>query len=272
MEFFRSLGRMTALSLLSGVVRWRWALALATMALAAGTMSNTLQYPFKEARIGRHVDVWDIFPALLRHAYVLQFLFALGFLLFVGDQYHRQRDLGTSTLFVVRVPSRRLYWLGNMGAMGIQALVFMLASWAVSLVVGFILVPPTSLWPMMSRETIPALAISVQMPIPVFSLLLALYTAWGLWVAGSLVMLVSTFFRNTAVLLGTIAGWILLSLVLGWNIRWPWERFLYIGELIGHHKHFGEHAISIGAFFLGSTAMLVAIALIGSWRMRREEI
>ena len=124
----------------------------------------------------------------------------------------------------------------------------------------------------MSRETIRQLALPLQMPIPVFSFLLALYTAWGLWIAGSLVMLVSTFFKNTAVLLGTIAGWVLLSLALGWDTYWPWQRFLFVGELIGHHKHLGERAISLQTFFLGSTAMLVAIALIGSWRMRREEV
>lgn len=272
MEFFRSLGRVTMLSFLSSVVRWRWALVTAVFTLAAGLVADTLQYSFNTDHIPRPVDVWDIFPALLRHTYVLHFIFAFGFLLFVGDHYHRQRDLGTSTLFAVRMPSRSLYWLGNIGAIGIHAFLFMLACLLISLLVGFIMVPPSSLWPMLSRETVRQLTIPVQMPIPVFSFLLALYTAWGLWIAGAVVMLVSTFFKNTAVLLGTIAGWVLLSLALGWNIRWSWERFLYIGELIGHHKHLGERAISLQTFFLGSTVMLIAIALIGSWRMRREEL
>lgn len=272
MAFFRSLGRVTALSFLSGVVRWRWALVMAMFTLAAGTLSDTLQYSFNESHISRPVDVWDIFPALLRHTYILHFLFCFGFLLFVGDHFHRQRDLGTSTLFAVRMPSRRLYWLGNMGAMGINAFLFMIGSWIVSLIVGFIMVPPSSFWPMVSRETVRQLIIPLQLPIPVFSFLLALYTAWGLWIAGSLVMLVSTFFKNTAVLLGTITGWVLLSLALGWDTYWPWQRFLFVGELIGHHKHLGERAISLQTFFLGSSLMLVAIALIGSWRMRREEV
>ncbi|HMY15260.1 MAG TPA: hypothetical protein PKA58_02975 [Polyangium sp.] len=272
MAFFRSLGRVTALSFLSGVVRWRWALLVALFALAAGLVADTLQYLFDTDHISRRVDVWDIFPALLRHMYVLHFLFCFGFLLFVGDHFHRQRDLGTSTLFAVRMPSRRLYWLGNMGAIGINAFLFMLACWLISLFVGFIMVPPSSLWPMVSRDTVRPLAIPLQMPIPVFSFLLALYTAWGLWIAGSVVMLVSTFFKNTAVLLGTITGWVLLSLALSWNTYWPWQRFVYIGELIGHHKHFGERAISLPTFFLGSSLMLMAIALIGSWRMRREEV
>lgn len=272
MELFRSLTRITWLSFLGGFVRRRWALVIAVMTIAAGTMADTLHYSFDADKVTRPVDVWDIFPALLRHAYILHFLFAFGFLLFVGDHAHRQRDFGTSALLAIRLPSRRLYWLGNMGAIGINAFLFMLTCLCISLIVGFIMVPPSSLWPMTSRETIRQLAIPLQMPIPVFLVGLAMYTAWGLWIAGSFVMLVSTFFKNTSVLLGTITGWVVLSVALSWQAYWPWERFLYVGELIGHHKHLVERPVSLSMFFLVSTAMLVAIAAIGSWRMRREEL
>ncbi len=272
MAFLRTLARSTALSFLGGFSRWRWALVTALFALAAGLVTDTLQYHFEYDHISRPVDVWDLFPALLLHTYVQHFLFAFGFLLFIGDHYHRQRDQGTAALFAIRMPSRSLYWLGNMGAIGIMAALFMGICWLMTLLVGFIMVPPSSLWPMLPRETMEPLAVSVQMPAPIYSLLVAAYTAWGLWIGGSAILLVSVFFRNTGVVLGAVAAWVLASLALSWNIRWPWERFVYIGELIGHHKHRGDRVMSLDTFFIGSTIMLVLIAVIGSWRMRREEI
>lgn len=170
------------------------------------------------------------------------------------------------------MPSRRLYWLGNMAAVGINALLFMSISYALTLIVGFIMVPPSSYWPMLPRETLLALSDTPAIPAPVYSLLLVLYTAWGLWISGSLVMLVSTFFKNTAVLLGVIAGWVLLSLTLSWNTRFDVSRFLLIGELLSFQKHYGDRAISLGTFFVVSSIMLILIAIIGSWRMQREEV
>lgn len=274
MESLRSLARITSLSFHSGFVRWRWALLTSLFALAAGLVQDTLQWLFKEGanKVSRPVDVWDMFPALLMHTYVAHFLFAFGFLLFIGDHYHRQRESGNAALFAVRMPSRRLYWLGNMAAVGINALLFMSVCYVMTLIVGFIIVPPDSLWPMLPRETMRALSHTPAMPAPVYSLLLVFYTAWGLWISGSLAMLVSTFFKNTAVLLGLIAGWVLLSLTMGWYTRFDFQRFLLIGELLGVHKHYGDRAISLGTFFVVSSIMLVLIAIIGSWRMQREEV
>jgi hypothetical protein len=272
MEFVRSLGRITSLSFLSGFVRWRWALVVSLFTLAAGLVQDTLQWLFRAEKVIRPVDVWDMFPALLAHYYVLHALFAFGFLLFIGDHYHRQRESGNSALFALRLPSRRLYWLGNMATVGINALLFMTICYLMTLVVGFIMVPPASYWPMLPRETLQGLSYTPHLPAPVFSLLLALYTAWGLWISGSLVMLVSTFFKNTSVLLGVISGWVLVSLAAGWDVPFVFQRFVLLGELIGFHKHYGEHAISLGTFFLVSSTMLFLIALVGSWRMQREEL
>ncbi len=272
MAFLRTLARSTALSFLGGFSRWRWALVTALFALAAGLVTDTLRHFFTLRKITRPVDVWDLFPALLNHTYVLHFLFAFGFLLLIGDHYHRQRDQGTAALFAIRMPSRNLYWLGNMGAIGIMAALFMGICWLMTLFVGFIMVPPSSLWPMLPRENLSYLNVPVHMPAPIYSLLVAAYTAWCLWIGGSAILLVSVFFRNTGVVLGAIAAWVLASLALSGNIRWRWEHFVYIGELIGHHKHRGDRAISLGTFFIGSSIMLVLIAALGSWRMRREEI
>jgi hypothetical protein len=272
MEFFRTFGRITRLHFHSGFVLWRWALITAIFALAGGLCVDILRHHFNELRISRQVDVWDIFPALSSHNYIEHFLLAFGFLLFVGDRHHRQCNQGTALLFAIRAPSRSLYWLGTMGALGLDALFFMSICFVTTFVIGCIAAPPESLWPMLPRETIAPLRVSVEMPLPLYSLLLMVYTAWGLWIGGSIVVLVSTFFRNTAILLGVIAGWVVLSLIGSGNVRFAFERFLFIGELIGHHKHDGKPAMSLGTFFLGSTLMLVLIAFIGSWRMGREEI
>ncbi|MBK9266570.1 MAG: hypothetical protein IPM54_43130 [Polyangiaceae bacterium] len=116
------------------------------------------------------------------------------------------------------------------------------------------------------------MTIPVELPLPIYSVLVAAYAAWGLWIGGSTILLVSTLFRNTAVVLGAIAAWVLASLGAYWHINSPYLRFFCIGYLMSPQKHFDNASMSLGTFFIMSTTMFVLIALIGSWRMRREEI
>jgi hypothetical protein len=272
MEPLRTLARSTTLSFLGGFVRWRWILLTALFAISAGLVENIVSDYFELKKVARPVDTWDLFPAIVSHTYTLHFLLAFGFLLLIGDHYHRQQAQGTAALFAIRMPSRRTYWLGNMGAIGLMAALFVGTCWLMTFLVGLILVPPSTLWPMLPRETIKPLMTSVHLPAPVYSLLLAAYTAWGLWIGGSAILLLSLFVRNTAVVLGAIAAWVMLSLSATWFGEAFVMHFVCIGDLISTHKHDGEYAMSLGTFFACSTAMLIVIAMIGSWRIRREEI
>lgn len=272
METLRTLRRSTRLCLHSGFVRWRWALLIAVFFLSALLVTDILRHTFSEYKVGRPVDVWDLYPALLSHTYSLHFLYAFGFLVLVGDQYHRQRDQGTATLFATRMPSRTTFWLGNVAAVGIMALAFASLSFVISFLIGLILTPPSTLWPMLPRETLSVLSIPVTIPLPIYSLLLVLYTAWGLWIGGATILLLSAFFRNTAIVLAGIAAWIFVSLGGTWELSSPYMRFFCIGYLINQNKHFDEWPMSMGSFFTMSTLMLVVITLVGAWRMEREEI
>ncbi len=272
MDTLRTLARSTALSFLGGFVRWRWGLLTALFVITAGLVEDILTHTFDTYKISRPVDMWDIFPAIMSHTYTLHFLLAFGFLLLMGDHWHRQQAQGTAALFAIRMPSRRTYWLGNLGAIGLMAALFVGICWLMSFLVGLILAPPSTFWPMLPRETIRPLATSVHLPAPVYSFLLALYATWGLWIGGSAILLLSLFVRNTAVVLGAIAAWIMLSLSATWFGDAFVMHFVCIGDLISTHKHRGEYPMSLGTFFIGSTAMLVLIAALGSWRMRREEI
>ncbi len=275
MDTLQTLARSTMLSFLGGFVRWRWALLTALFAISAGLVDEILSDYFELDKVGRPVDAWDIFPAIMSHTYTLHFLLSFGFLLLIGDHWHRQQGQGTAALFAIRMPSRRTYWLGNMGAILLMSALFVGFCWLMSFLVGLILAPPSTLstlWPMLPRETIRPLATSVHMPAPVYSFLLALYATWGLWIGGSVILLLSLFVRNTAVVLGAIAAWIMLSLSATWFGEAFVMHFVCIGDLISTHKHHGEYPMSLGIFFIGSSIMLVLIAALGSWRMRREEI
>ncbi len=271
MDTLRAIGRSTRLSITSSFVLWRWALLFALFILTAFLVEDTLDFYFRDGHVARKVDAWDIFPTIVSHTYVVHFLFAFGFLLLIGDLYHREREQGTAALLTVRMPSRPVYWLGKMGALGINACAFVGLSFVISLLVGFIIAPPSTMWPMLPRPNIRALEMHVHMPLPVYSLLLAAYTAWGLWVGGSVILLLSLFVRNTAIILGAIAGWVLLSMSGDWYFGGYIKLFL-IGHILGMYKHHGEYAISMPVFFAFTTTVLISTALIGSWRMRREEV
>lgn len=271
-EAGRVLKRSISLCLWSGIVAWRWLLLMAVFALAAGLIHDTLSFYFEDKGISRQVDAWDLFPAMLRHTYHLHFLFGFGFLLLIGDSYQREREQGTTALIAVRMPSRPIYWLGKMGAMGVMALLFVGLCLLISLVVGLVLAPPSAAWPMLPRESLAWMYPHVHMPLPVYVLLLAGYTAWALWTVGCAVMLLSLIVRHKAAILVTIAFWTLSSLSFSTFTAVGYARLLGLGYFISLFKHESEEPMSLGAFFAISAAVLVMTAFLGSWRLQREEL
>lgn len=269
METGRVLGRSVVLHLWSGLVAWRWLLLTAVFILGAILIEDTLTFYFKKDEIPRAVDAWDLFPAMLSHRYFVLFLFAFGFLLLIGDSFQREREQGTAALFAVRMPSRSIYWLGKIGAVGLLAALFVALCLVLTLLVGLVLAPPSTAWPQLPRPALEVMYLDVAMPLPVYTLLLAGYTMWALWTIGSVILLVSLLVRHRVAILVAIAAWLAASVFVD---TFGALRLLRLGDLLSIHKHRGDAPISPACFFAASGAVLVLTALAGSWRLRREEL
>ena len=264
--------RAVAVQVWSGMVPWRWLLATVVFAVSAFLVEGQLDSSFRNREIHRPVDAWDLFPGLLIDFALVFVLWGFGFLLFIVDSYQRGREQGTLSLALVRIPSRPLYWLGTMGAVGVIALGYVALAFVVSLMVGMIFAPPPDIWPMLPREGELAMYPSWSMSMPVYSLLLVGYTTWALWVIGCAVALLSLFVRRKAVVLAAIVLWNALSMA-SHDMPVPVEvlRLLNVGFLVGMFKHHMKSPFPMDQFFAATGAALVLMAVVGSWKMRREE-
>lgn len=254
------------------MVLWRWLLATLVFAVSAYLAKGQLDSSFYNLGIQRRVDAWDLFPELLLDFALTFLLWGFGFLIFVLDTYQRGREQGTLSLAFVRMPSRALYWLGTMGAVGVTALAFVTLAFVVALLVGMVVAPPSSLWPMLPREGEPAMYPPWSISLPAYSLLLLGYTAWALWVAGCAVVFLSLFVRRKAVLLGVVLVWNALSISSYGMLGYVGSLgLLNVGFLVGMFKHYMEGRFPMDQFFAVTGAALVFMAVVGSWKMRREE-
>jgi hypothetical protein len=274
-ETFRALRRTTAVQVWSGMVAWRWVLVGMVFAVSALMAYEGLGNHFEYAEIRRPVDAWDIFPGLVTTFWLVFWVLGFGFPLFVVDTYQRGREQGILTMAVARVPSRSIYWLATMGAVGVMALGYAGACFLVSLLVGMLLCPPASAWPMLPREGLPSMYPRWDMSVPVYSIIVMLYTAYTLWITGCVAVLVSLLSRRKVVALGFIVLWVLLSMSLHYLtvVGGMLTRLLNLGYLIGIFKHhFIKEPFPMDLFFALTAAALVLMALVGSWRLRREEL
>jgi hypothetical protein len=272
-EAIRVLGRVILIHLRSGRIAWRWGLLTLMFAASSLFVENLLSSRFFNTEVPRKVDAWDLFPGLFVVVHSLYFVVAFGFLLFIVDTYHRERDQGTATLSISRIPSRSLYWLGTMGAVGATAVAFVGLAWVVTLLVGLVIAPPASAWPLLPRESVPVMYPPDAMPLLVSDLLLMAYSAFSLWVVGCAVVLLSLFVRRKAVMLGVIFLWVLTGFSTFDMHGVP--RYLHIinvGHYIGIYKHRLEDPYPAPLFFGVSGLALVLMAVVGSWRLRREEL
>lgn len=270
-ELGRALARLIVIDAVNGLIAWRWLLVLLAFAVAAVIDADILRFSFRHHQIDRPIDAWDLFPAMLFNELFLIWLFALGFMLLVGDSYLRERERGAVTLCVLRLPSRTLWWLGKMGALGLMALCFVGLGLALTLLVGLFLAPPGAV-PLLGREGVPGMYAWADLFAPTYVLLLAGYTAWALWIAASAIVLLSVFIPHKATVLAASLLWVTISL--------PWlrpryqgyARLLSLDYFISAFKHDPADPMSWQAYFAISAAVLVLVAIAGSWRLRKEEL
>jgi hypothetical protein len=265
--------RAVRLQVWSSLVAWRWTLVALVFAFTSALVQDTLAVYFKNSNVGRPVDAWDIFPTMLFHTFSLHILFGFGFLLLAGDSFLREREEGTAALVAVRVPSRSIYWLGKMGAMGVTAALFAGIGLAASLLVGFAIVPPEDAWPSLPRPALPDMYPALHLSMPVYNLLLAAYTAFSLWVLGCTALLFSVLVRHKIVLLATMAFWTMGSIFFfnAYQAR-GLSRLLRLGYFISSRKHHDDAPMSLATFFTAGAAVLVVTAVAGAWRLQKEEL
>lgn len=271
-EAVRILGRAVAVQVRSVMVPWRWLLLTLGFTVSAWAVREQLESSFHSFSIRRPIDAWDLFPGLLTEFHLEFLVFGFGFLLFVADMFERGREEGTMTTALVRMPSRALYWLGTMGAVGVTALGFAGLAFVITLLAGMVIAPPSSLWPMLPREDALLMYPSWSLPVPVYSLIAVGYTAWALWVTGSAIVFLSLFVRRKAVVLGVIVLWNAVSVATGDTLQDGLDRLLNVGFLVGIFKHHLKGTpVPMTHFFAVTGAALVLMALAGSWKMRREQ-
>jgi hypothetical protein len=272
-ESARALRRIIALQLWSGTAPWRWLLVALVFAASALLIEDSLRASFFNRGIRRPVDAWDLFPGMATDFRMQLGLFGFGFPLFVVDTYQRGREQGILTTALARMRSRSLYWLATMGALGVLACAYVCACFLVAFLAGMLLCPPASAWPMLPREALPAMDPPWSMPLPLYTLLLAAYTSWALWITGSIAVFVSLVARRKVVALAFIVLWPVLS-ISTWDTvsyRGP-LRLVNLGYLVGIFKHHLKDPYPMDLFFAVTSAALVLLALLGSWRLRREEL
>ena len=270
-ETGKTLARAIALGTSHGFVAWRWLLAGLAFAIAAVPSETTLEFGFHEFKVHRPVDVWDLFPGMLLNHFYLVWLFAFGFLLLVGDCYLRERERGAVTLCTLRLPSRTLYWLGKMGALGVMALSFVGLGLAIVLLAGLFMVP-ASATSLFAREGLPRMYPLGDFFVPAYLVLLAGYTAWALWLLGCAVVLLSVLIPRKGTVPVAIIIWVSAS--MPWTVPIPpgYARLLNLEYFISIAKHGGSHPMSGQAYFTIGAAAAVLMAVAGSWRLRREEL
>ena len=270
-EAGKTLVRTTALCIRQGFIAWRWLLACPVFAVAALIGKDTVRFGFERADIHRPVDLWDLFPGMLLDQFFLLWILAFGFMLLVGDSYLRERERGAVALCALRLPSRTLFWLGKMGALGVMALSFVGLGLAVILLMGVFIAPPGG-EPLLAREGLPGMYLWTGLPIPVYLLFLAGYTAWALWLIGCLVVLVSVFIPRKVTVPAVIFTWVGSSLP-ALRVRYQdYLRLLNLDYFLSVDKHDAPPVMSWQAYFAIGAAAAVLMAAAGAWRLRWEEL
>ena len=270
-ETVKTLVRTTALCTRQGFIAWRWLLACPLFAVAALIGKDTVRFGFERTGIQRRVDMWDLFPGMLLDQFFLVWVLAFGFMLLVGDSYLREREHGAVALYALRLPSRTLYWLGRMGALGVMALSFVGLGLCVILLMGVFIAPPGA-EPLFAREGLPGMYPWGGLFIPAYLLFLAGYTAWALWLIGCVVVLVSVFIPRRVTVPAVIFTWAGSSLPL-LRVRYQgYARLLNLDYFVSFDKHDAPPAMSWQAYFIIGAAVAVLMAVAGAWRLRWEEL
>jgi hypothetical protein len=268
----RHLLKLTALQSAQGFAARRWFLLPVAFALLTIAIKSLKGFDYTR-QVPVELNFWDVLPCMLGHLYILLWVFVLGFALLVGDGLAHARVSGAAAMSLIRASSRTGWWLARVLAKGFQAFCFVAASTAVTLIMSA-LVLPLSLEPSPAAGLLTGNAVLYprwpSLSMPAFTLVIATRAAFGLWIVGCFLELVSLVFRHPAAPLAAVMGWISLSLGVFSRLG-PGDgpaRWLDLAQLVSYVAHLEPHGPSIEAFLFGWAVMLLSLFLLGALRLR----
>lgn len=246
---------------------WRWGLVSPFFAVATYLFQWSVLFDFDRERWLK-VNQWDFMLTYQVHTHFLLWVFALGFATLAGDSLVRESEQGFLLQSLVRAPSRVAWWMAKVSSLGMLALTYAVMGFTTIFFVGgllsrFALGPsPASLG--VDGAVVPHLR-WMDFPIALFVPLTCLYMACGLWIMVSVIVTVSLFIRSAFIPFALTVAWLMLSFASpsGGTSRW-----LNLAYLLSYQKHLRYEGPAFGNFLALMVVALVAVTLVGAWRLR----
>ncbi|NOK60855.1 MAG: hypothetical protein GFH27_549289n162 [Chloroflexi bacterium AL-W] len=255
---------------------WRWWLVPILFGVAGFLRGDNIS--FSDAQlVNRSINVWDALALMHVHAFYLAWLYVLGFVFVIGDNVIRERDEGMIALTFALMPSRTVWWIAKLSALGILALCYVGIGLVFSLL-GSVTQLPFSWQDSPAALSAPNPSIlwyerDFSIPMPLFVLLINGYIACMLWVIGCIVMTVSLLVPKTFIPFGFIVLWILASFLFDSILlnNLPYGLLLDVSYFVSYAKHF-DYYIPLPLFILIICFVLGTTLLVGMARLRSLDV
>lgn len=261
---------------------WRW-LAVPPAFLVGGWLGADHAEFVTEvlARAQGDPNFWDGALVLPTNKYAIVFGFVLGFVLVTGDLYVQDLHVGTAYLTLLRSRSRAGWWAGKILSLAPAALLYSMLAYVFALA-GSALVLPIKPGPSRAAE-IPwgsetALYPRFEgMPMPLFCVLVVLYTAFALWALGSLVITASALYSRGIVPL--VAG--LALVIVGSRLEEPFVyrqgaallNPVYHVTYVTHFSSGDSFALAPWLYAVGVLGGMLFVAVaVGAWWVSRTDV
>lgn len=256
----------------------RWLAVPVVMFLAGIVALDRIEFDYRAQR-PRDVNVWDAPLAMMADPALVVFVLILGFVFVTGDLYVRDRASGTAAMTLLRSNSRAGWWSAKVISLGALALVYSVVAFLCILAVSAINLPfslgasPAAQVPWGSEDALyPRFE---AMPVPLFLLLVVLYTALALWAVGTVVLGISLLLPHPIVPLAAGLLWVMTAWLL-----WPLGGRQGIGTLdpiyqVTYVFHFGNEildALPWTTSFAVVAGTLILVLTLGAWRLRETDM
>lgn len=271
--------RLAIFDALRGLGQIRW-LFIPLVFFAVGWVQiDYVEFDFASQR-ARDVNLWDGPLSSATYASVVVFAFTLGFLLVSGDLLVKDLSSGAASMTLVRSHSRSGWWIAKLLALFPLALTYSSIAFLTMLAAGAARLPlalgpsPAARVPWGQGDALyPRFEV---LPMPMFFVLVVLYTSFALWAVGAVGLLVSTFLPRTLPALAFSFVWIV---GLGWLLMPLYQREV-VGTLdpayrVSYAIHFGGQGEEAASWAVSAAIVLTTIALatlLGSWVLRRTDL
>lgn len=271
--------RLALFDALRGLGKIRWLIVPLVFFAVGWVQTDYVQFDFAAQR-ARDVNLWDAPLSSVTYAAVVVFAFALGFLLISGDLFVADLASGTAAMTLVRSRSRFGWWAAKILALLPLAFIYSFAAYLAILVAGALRLPfaltPSPAAQVPWGESAALYPRFEVLPMPLFFLFVAFYTALALWAVGAVGLLVSAFLPRmiTTLAFGLVwivgFGWLLVPLYQrrGLGTLDPSYRISYI-------IHFGQQGTAGASWGISVAVVLTTVALavlIGAWRLRTANL